>query len=228
MIRHLLLDLDNTLYPASDGMDEAISRRMLEYVARFVGVSLEEGIRLRNERLPLYGTTLEWLTAEHNLTDRKAYFEAVHPESEINDLQKDPNLRAYLLSLSYPMTLLTNAPMAHAKRLLEFFHIEDLFLGVFDITYHKGVGKPHAQCFNETLAAVGFTIEETLFVDDYLKYIRGFKAIGGKSVLVDETGKNTEVARKEGFCHIRTIYELKALLDRDQFLTDSTDIAITI
>jgi putative hydrolase of the HAD superfamily len=213
MIRHLLLDLDNTLYRASWGMDEGITRRMLECVARHLGVSFEEGMALRAKGLPRYGTTLEWLKAEHGLTDEAAYFEAVHPESELAELKPDPALRSYLLSLGLPMTLLTNSPMAHADRVLRFYGIEDLFTGIYDITFHKGKGKPHSSAFLDTLVAAGFTVDETLFVDDLPKYVRGYKAVGGQAVIVDETGRYAELAREEDFGHISSIYELGALLD---------------
>lgn len=209
MIQHLLLDMDNTLYPASGDMDAGINNRMQQYVADFIGVPLEEAISLRAQNVPHFGTTLEWLKAEHGLTDQEAYFNAVHPESEIGELRHDDRLRPYLLSLGLPMTLLTNAPMSHATRVLDFFNISDLFLGIFDLTFHDGKGKPHPDCFLNTLQAVHKTVEETLFVDDHPKYVRGYKAIGGKAVIVDEHERHTAMASGEGFGHIRSIYELK-------------------
>jgi len=208
MFRHLLLDLDNTLYPASGGMDEGITRRMLGFVSSFLGVPFEEGVRLRKEGLLTYGTTLEWLRTERGLSDENAFFQAVHPDSEIEELRKDPALRPYLASLGLPMTLLTNAPRIHADRLLAFFGIADLFTGVFDLNWHNGRGKPHADCFLNTLKAVGFGVEETLFVDDLPKYTRGYKALGGQAVLVDETDKYAEIAKNEGFGRITSIYGL--------------------
>lgn len=185
---------------------------MMNFVASFLNVPLEEAISMRSKALPSYGTTLEWLMTEHMLINQDEYFAAVHPETELNELQKDPLLREYLLSLNLPMTLLTNAPMSHALRVLEFFNIQDIFLGVFDLTYHKGVGKPHPESFRSTLAAVGFSVNESLFVDDLPKYVRGYMNLGGQAVLVDETGKNKSLAQTEGFGYIRSIYELKAFL----------------
>ncbi len=211
-IRHLLLDLDNTLYPASDGMDEGIRKRMLSFVAEFLRVPLDEAARLRAEDLPSYATTLEWLKARHGLTDEAAYFRAVHPESEIAEVRADPALRGYLLSLGLPMTLLTNAPIEHALRLLRFFDIEDVFLGVFDITFHKGRGKPHSESFLDTLSAVGKTVDETLFVDDLPKYARGYRAIGGRAVLVDQNDRYADIAEAEGFGRVRSIYGLDSWL----------------
>ncbi len=209
MIQHLLLDMDNTLYPASGKMDAGINSRMKQYVADFIGVSLEEAIALRAQNVPNYGTTLEWLKAQHGLVDQEAYFNAVHPEHETEELLFDEKLRPYLLSLGLPLTLLTNAPMSHATRVLDFFNISDIFLDIFDLTFHDGKGKPHPDCFRNTLQAVHKTVEETLFVDDHPKYVRGYKAIGGKAVIVDEHSRQLEMARTEGFGHIRSIYDLK-------------------
>ena len=124
-ITHLLFDLDNTLYPSTAKIDEGITHRMLSFTANLLGVSYEEAVQRRIERLPLYGTTLEWLRTEHGLVDVDEYFSAVHPPEEVNELQKDVNLRPLLKSLGLPMTILTNAPRRHAVRVLEFLEIAD-------------------------------------------------------------------------------------------------------
>lgn len=217
MIRHLLLDLDNTLYPASGAMDEGITKRMLAFVATWLKVSPEEAQRLRCEGLKQCGTTLEWLRTRHGLADMGTFFEAVHPASEVGELTADPNLRPYLISLGLPMTLLTNAPMVHATRVLDFFNIRDLFVGIYDLTFHNGKGKPHPSSFLDTLTASGFTVEETLFVDDLPKYCRGYRAVGGKAVLVDERDQYAEIAKNEGFGRITSIYGLAELLKNTEY-----------
>ena len=62
--KHLLFDLDNTLYPSSSDMDKGITRRMLECVAEYFNCSIERAIELRKERITHYSTTLEWLRSE--------------------------------------------------------------------------------------------------------------------------------------------------------------------
>jgi putative hydrolase of the HAD superfamily len=166
MIRHLLLDLDNTLYPASDGMDAGITRRMLEFVANYLSVAFDEGVNLRKDGLSRHGTTLEWLKTERGLTDETGYFAAVHPETEISELRPDPNLRPFLLSLGLPLTLLTNG-RKHMPTACSSFQYRDIFVGIFDITWHKGPGKPHPESFLAPLKSVGFSVEETIFVDDH-------------------------------------------------------------
>ena len=93
MIGHLLFDIDNTLYSASNLMERRISERMFQFIADFLSVPLEEAIKLQHTRRHNYGTTLEWLECEYHFNDRDTYFEAIHPASEISELQPDPNCR---------------------------------------------------------------------------------------------------------------------------------------
>jgi putative hydrolase of the HAD superfamily len=214
MIRHLLLDVDNTLYPQSHKMDQAITHRMYEYTAKQTGLPLQEAIELRKQRLPNYGSTLEWLRNEHDLINEQDYFEYVHPENELDEIKKDSKLRPFLLSLELPLTVLTNSPMFHAKRVLEFLDIADLFTHVYDVTKLDGRGKPHADCFQQVLRETGHRASETLFLDDYPKYVLGFKQVDGNSVLVDEFDAHVEFAQNENIPRIHTIYEVVGILER--------------
>ena len=212
MIRHILFDLDNTLYPKSNLMDKKITERMFLFIADFLKISFDEARILQRQHRTSYGTTLEWLETEHGLIDREAYFAAVHPPSELQELTPDPQLRAFLQSLDMPLSILTNAPMAHAERVLRFFNIYDLFIGIFDITYHNGAGKPQPDCFLNTLHAVHKTVEETLFLDDYPVYVKAYKALGGQAVLIDEPRKYTHFYTETGIHSIGSIYELPDIL----------------
>ena len=142
-IKHLIFDLDNTLYPTSSKMNDGITSRMIEMTAKQAGVSVEEAAKLRKERMPIYGTSLGWLMAEHQLTDIQGFFDLVHPESEINEVDQDSNLRPFLEKLPYPMTVLTNSPTVHANRVLDFFGIRDLFIFISDIQTNGLRGKPY-------------------------------------------------------------------------------------
>ena len=71
MIGHLLFDIDNTLYSASNLMERRISERMFQFIADFLSVPLEEAIKLQRARRHNYGTTLEWLESEYHFNDRE-------------------------------------------------------------------------------------------------------------------------------------------------------------
>ena len=194
--KHLLFDMDNTLYPASSDMDKGITRRMLECVADFFHCDMEKATQLRAERIVHYSTTLEWLRAE-GMKDIEGFLTHVHPDNEADELQPQPKLREFLISLNMPMSILTNAPHEHADRVLGKLGVADLFEAVTDIRDAGFNGKPYPDSYMAALRKVGANLEETLFLDDMQKYTDGWVALGGTSVLIgDKNGKPlTEDAR---------------------------------
>ncbi|AEE15892.1 HAD-IA family hydrolase [Treponema brennaborense] len=220
MFTHLLLDLDNTLYPASAAMDRGITTRMLHFTAELLGVSYEQAVKERERRLPNYGTTLEWLRSEHGLTDTDAYFAAVHPPQEIEELTPDPHLRSLLQSFALPMTVLTNAPEIHALRVLDFLNVADLFTGIYDIQSNGFKGKPYPQAYLTAIEGAGSTVSETLFFDDHKKYTDGYVHIGGTAVLVkQQSGIDSAVSQVHADSDAKTyvissVYDIPALLAR--------------
>lgn len=219
MIKHLLLDLDDTLYPPTARLGQENTRRMILFIADLLRISFEEARILRENRDSRYGTTLEWLQAEYGLggpdkqEQTERYMRFVHPDEEIAELDFDPRLRPFLQSLNLPMTVLTNAPAFHAERVLKFLHIDDLFLGIWDIARSGYRGKPHENAYTGALSLSGYTVAETLFADDYGQYVQGYLNLGGKAVLV--SARKTQWEKAPDAPHIDSIYALSSFLQEN-------------
>lgn len=208
MLKAVIFDLDNTLYPATSAMEAHTSRLMSEYVSKILGVSEDEATTIRRTQLKSYGTTLEWLMAEHGVTDIDGYFDAVHPAGEERLIDFDPALGPFLDSIDLPKYVFTNAPMSHAERVLDKLRVADRFVQVFDVRFNGLKGKPSASAVDRVLGAIGIEASASLFADDSPSYVRGFIARGGIGVLVDHFGKHPD----SGLPTVKTIYELKAYL----------------
>ena len=209
MTRAILFDLDNTLYPASASMEADIVRRMNQFAATLVGVSVDEAIALRKERMKHYGTTLEWLMAEHGFDDPDGYFEVIHPDGEEEVLIPDPELATFLDSIGLPKYIFTNGPIEHAHRVLRKLGIGKHFDRIFDVRFNNLKGKPAREAIERVLTAIGLPAADTLFVDDMPRYVQGYVDCGGKGVLIDHEGRHPD----SGLPTIRTIYELPAFIE---------------
>jgi len=209
MIRALLFDLDNTLYSEATGLEHGVSQRINRFIAEFFNISVQEAIKFRKEHGKSYGTTLEWLMAEYGFQEPVHYFEAIHPENEADCLEQDMVLRLMLEEIPLPKAVLTNAPMDHARRILARLGILDCFVGIYDIWFNNLVGKPHPEAYLHALEASGFSPEQTLFVDDLPKYVKGYLDLGGPAVLKDELGRFVDLP----FRRIATIYELDTVIE---------------
>ncbi|MDR2766694.1 MAG: pyrimidine 5'-nucleotidase [Treponema sp.] len=212
-ISYLFFDLDNTLYPASLGLEKAVNRRVNEYIAEMLGLSMEDAWALRKERIKArgYGTTIEWLVAEKKF-DRarlEQYFAYIHPLDDADPLSPDPALRSLLLSFKRPMAILTNSPREHAERVLDRLALRDIFTSIFDIRYNGLKGKPSPDAFERAFKAAGTTAQNCLFVDDSYPYVEGYRRLGGPGVLIDELDERPDFPAPR----IRALEELRNYLD---------------
>ncbi len=210
MIRALLFDLDNTLYSEATGLETGVAQRMNQFVADMFGLPLHEAVRFRREHAKPYGTTLEWLMREQGFTEPERYFQYIHPEGEEDCLEPDHVLRLMLDEIRLPKAVLTNAPGEHAARVLKKLGIADCFIGVYDIRFNNLVGKPNPDAYLRVLHDAGFSLEETLFVDDLPKYVKGYIELGGQAVLKDEMDRFADLPYRR----IRTIYEIPSVLEQ--------------
>ncbi len=208
MIRFLLFDLDNTLYPSSNPMESEIVNRMNEYTARFLGLSVEEAVERRRAEMPRHGTTLEWLMADYGFDDPENYLAAVHPEGEEECIDPDPDLGRFLDALPYPKFVFTNSTREHADRVLRRLGFPEVFQDIFDIRFNQFKGKPHPTAGLRVCSVLGVKPSETLLVDDLPRYVRGYLECGGNGVLLDDRNRHPDYDK----VRIASLYDLPAVL----------------
>jgi putative hydrolase of the HAD superfamily len=189
--RHVLFDLDDTLYKSSSGMFPEIRRRMTVFVARFLGLSEDAANAKREEFVTRFGTTLGGLLREAGLEDPEIFLREVHPADVAAYIAPDPGLRPMLRALDVSKSVFTNSPREHAERVLEFFGIRDCFREIYDIRFSGFCGKPLAAAYRRVLAALGETAGRVLLVDDSTAYLQTFRDMGGRVLQVREDGAPT-------------------------------------
>ena len=196
MIKHLLFDLDNTLYSSSYGLEQNVSARLEKFVSSFLNIPHEESEETHRQRISRqgYGTTIEWLIAEKGFTDIETYYAAINPEDEADMLPPDPALGEFLANIKLPKAILTNSTMVHADRVLDKLGIKKHFDHIFDIRFNDYKGKPHAEAFLRALDVMGADAASTLFIDDYPEFVEGFLKIGGQAVLMDEFDRYSDLS----------------------------------
>ena len=143
-ITTVFFDLDDTLYPASLGLWEAIRVRMNDYMHKLFGLPDEELTALRQHYFMTYGTTLRGLQMNHQV-DTEDFLAYVH-DLPLNDyLKPDPALRALLLSLPKRRFVFTNSDANHANRVTNVLGVSDCFEGIIDIHSIEFFSKPNLE-----------------------------------------------------------------------------------
>ncbi len=201
----LYFDLDDTLYPASSGLWNAIRDRMNAYMQRMINLPLPEIISLRQSYLERYGTTLRGLQAHYSV-DRDEYLAFVHDLPLEQYIQPDPQLRNVLLSLPQHRWIFTNADANHARRVLKIIGIEDCFDDIIDIRAIDFACKPDKIAYERALAISGdCDPEQCIIFDDSVRNLAPAHELGFFTVLVGKDGTVSSADRS-----ITSLHELKS------------------
>jgi putative hydrolase of the HAD superfamily len=142
----LFFDLDDTLYPSSTGLWEAIKERISRYMRDRMGLPEKDVPTLREQYLRMYGTTLRGLQARHNV-DAEDFLAFVHDLPLKDYLTPNPIQRAVIASLPSRKLIFTNADVHHARRVLAALQLDDLFESIVDIHAVAPYCKPMPESF---------------------------------------------------------------------------------
>lgn len=172
------IDLDETVYPTSCGVWDAISGRMNQYMQEHLGYPQDGIDALRHSLYLQYGTTLRGLKHTTQV-DERDFLNFVHDIPLDRLLQPDPGLKDILKQYPQRKIILTNADRNHALRVINRLQIEDCFDRVIDIYDFFPNCKPMPEAFHTALRLAGDPpVEACVFIDDSLHNLATARELG--------------------------------------------------
>ena len=185
-LTHVLIDLDDTVYPSEKGIWDLISVRMNRYLTDVIGIPFEESFAFRRRLFQTYGTTLRGLQIEKQV-DMQDYLDYVHDISLDGVLAPDPELRRVLTQIPQQKWIFTNASLEHAQRVLDRLELRDLFVGIIDINAIYPWCKPYPEAFQMALSLCGDPDPaRCLFIDDSIRNLDTAAELAIKTVLISD------------------------------------------
>ena len=204
--RCILFDLDNTLYPKSAGLMQAIGKRMNLFMVERLGIDPNEVRQKRDEFLMSFGTTLNGLRRRYSV-DPDDFLAFVHAVPIGSYLRYEPTLDRMLGRLELRKIVFTNADAQHARRVLSCLGITRHFESIIDIHLLDFVNKPDRRSYLKALEFASVQSGECVLVEDHLPNIIPARAMGMTTVMVGE-GHAVDGADH----HIVRITDLEALV----------------
>ena len=175
----LFFDLDDTLYPSSSGLWDAIRERMGRYMWERLNLPRDDVPRMRKLYFETYGTTLRGLQIHHGV-DADDYLAYVHDLDLPRFIHADYRLKEMIKSLPQRKWIFTNADDMHARRVLAELELSDYFCGIIDIRAIQFACKPEIIAYQRAMALAG-EVEPS------------------NCVLMDDSPRNLAPARELGF-----------------------------
>jgi putative hydrolase of the HAD superfamily len=212
MIRAILFDLDETLYPRGSGVMEQIRSLMLRYLEERLDLTPEAADALRRRYFQEYGTTMRGLQVNYGI-DADEFLRYVHDIPLQDYIRANPELDATLASLEQEKVVFTNASREHAERVLALLGIRrhiDRIVDVRDMDYES---KPQPAAYRRICDMLGVAPEECLLVEDNVRNVRPAKALGMTTVLIQD---GSDGPTDDADYVIPHVEEIRSVLDDTQ------------
>ncbi len=197
---HLLIDLDDTIYPQGNGLWTLIGDRINQFLIEVMHFPAYRVPDLRHRLWAEYGTTLRGLQAEYSV-DMDYYLDYVHDIPVETILAPDPNIDRLLQLLPQKKVIFTNASAAHAHRVLRILGVQHHFECILDIYAIAPYCKPQEEAFQKALQRVNTSPKNCLLVDDSPANLDTAQSLGMGTISV---GKHHHPASP----HIENILQL--------------------
>jgi putative hydrolase of the HAD superfamily len=183
MIRTILFDLDDTLYPSEAGIMNEIRKRILEFTMTRLDLPRDEADALRRKYFLEYGTSMRGLQINHEI-DPDDFLHFVHDIPIHELLEPNAELDTMLSSLEQDKVIFTNASREHAERVLEVLGIRHHFSRIVDVKDLAFESKPQPSAYRRICDLLDVQANECMLVEDNVRNIRPAKAQGMTTVLV--------------------------------------------
>lgn len=183
----VFIDLDDTLYPRDNGVWQAISARIQEYLIQRLGLDPAQADQVRATYLNQFGTTLNGLRANYEI-DPFDYLAFVHDVPLDIMIKPDAKLRRVLNSIQQRKIIFTNASRHHAQRVLSILGISDQIEQVIDIVSLDFVNKPDPAAYHRALALSGDPNPALcIMIDDRANNLLPASELGFTTILIGST-----------------------------------------
>jgi putative hydrolase of the HAD superfamily len=178
-----VFDLDNTLYPAANGLMAEVSARMTEFVADALGVARDEALIEQKDLFRKHGTTLRGMMEKHAV-DPWAFLDFVH-QVDYGQVDPSPRLAKALTALPGRKVIFTNASVAHAEQVLERLGVAAHFEGVFDVAAASWWPKPHPTAYQTLIEQHRINPGRAVMVEDIARNLEPAATMGMTTVWID-------------------------------------------
>jgi len=178
-----VIDLDNTLYAADNGIFARMDKRMTAFVARELDMDATEANDLRIKYWKQYGTTLRGMMLHHGM-EPEAFLHDVHDINVHELLQADKALDAALYRFPGRKVIHTNGIREHATRVLDALDVAHHFSNIYDIRFDNYQPKPSAETLSRLIKAEDMAVDRTLVIDDMEDNLAAARSIGAQTALI--------------------------------------------
>lgn len=200
-----LIDLDNTLYPATVDLFPQFDARVGQYISRLLGVGPDEAARLQIKIWNEYGNSLRGLMSMYDCAPLD-FIEFIH-DIDLTSIDASPLLDQALRRLPGRKLIFTNGSAAHAERVMARMGVAHHFEAIFDIVASGFATKPETVVYRDIVKRFGLQPARTMMVDDVAANLEPAHRLGMRTVWVRSRAVDSPLptsGNRQDFVHHET------------------------
>lgn len=182
-----LIDLDNTIFDASESMFSAIHDAMNHFIMERLNMTHDEACALRAQYWRHYGATYEGMWKHHRIHPNE-FLKATHSFDLLAHVKKEGDPAAVIGALPGRKVLYTNSPRHYAETILNYLDLQNSFDRLYTSTDSFYAGRWHAKPSEVVLRDIMRTFHvkpsECILVDDSLFNLQTAHQLGIRTVWV--------------------------------------------
>ena len=177
-----LIDLDNTIYPATVDLFPQFDARVRDYIVRLLNVSADEAAGLQKKIWDEYGNSLRGLMALYNCVPHD-FIAHIH-DIDLSSIDASPVLDRLLSRLPGRKLIFTSGSALHAERVTDRLGVRHHFDGMFDIVASGFMAKPEMSVYQQLVKRYDFNPARAIMIDDVASNLAPAHQLGMHTVWV--------------------------------------------
>lgn len=194
-----LIDLDNTIYPATVDLFPQFDARVRDYIARLLKISPDNAAVLQKKIWEEYGNSLRGLMALYDCAPHD-FIEHIH-DIDLSSIEPSPILDLLLSRLPGRKLIFTSGSALHAERVTDRLGVRHHFDGMFDIVASGFMAKPEMAVYQQLVKRFDVDPARAIMIDDVALNLAPAHELGMRTVWV-RPEPQTLVAPNGGHAHI--------------------------
>jgi putative hydrolase of the HAD superfamily len=179
-----LFDLDNTLHDAGKHIFPHINNAMSAYLAKRLGLGLDEASALRWHYWKRYGATLHGMVRHHG-TRPAEFLAATHCFDNLRSMVVfDHALLQHLRRLPGRKYIFSNAPRSYLDEIMRITGLNRVMDGSFSVEDLRFQPKPRIRGYQTVLRCLHARATDCVMIEDTAHNLRPAKRLGMRTVWI--------------------------------------------
>ena len=185
MKKVLLIDIDNTIYPKSTGLQTELMKRAKEFIKNEIQPNAAQNDNFAKRLVNKHGSIMHGLIVEYKI-DAEEFIKYSFNIDVGDYLKPNPSLHRVLNRIALIKIAFSNSPEDYVEKVLDTVGVLDCFSGIYGSRFMNYSTKLDPAVYEKLIRELNTSPSNCILIDDRRDYILKAKELGLSTIWVNE------------------------------------------